>query len=542
MSRNVSKPVISIPTVVHRRAVKRSEKIRAKELEEAHSRYYKGDRNIPPVISCRRPELNHYKGQQYAPFKRLPLASEHWMSRSTIGDFFSFNPFRAASATSWYKYVPRAFDRLQFSEEDSVKIRLKGADKPSFDDFELDPRIVRALNCVGMRIPTNIQHDALPVLLQGKSGLVASETGNGKTLTFLLPIIQNVLKKMEPEETHGRKFNSPLAVIITPGRELAAQIKEVVGTICADFDIKIRLATGSNTEKKIEFGRRERTDILVGSVGGLAKMFAGKLFFPDFVDTIVLDEVDTLTDDTFRGVTNNLLATLRKKYDQQIILCGATFPSTLDNALGQVIDTEGLEVIQTQHLHRVLPHIYQKFIRAPKVNKHDYLLEVLQPDLDKKKKVLIFSNKSSTSAFIGHFLNSNGVDNVHFSGGNMHPSLRRSNLGMFLNNEVNVMTCTDIVSRGIDTQNVDHVINYDFPWNMTDYLHRVGRVGRAGSSAKSSSKVTNLVTGKISVALVQELEKSVRLNKPIPEVESNVVSLLDTYYQKPDDDDTEPDS
>ena len=102
MAGRLAKPVISIPVPVQRRMAKREEKIRAKQLEAKHSRYYEGDRKLPPIISCRRPELDHYKGQMYASFKKLPMASEHWMSRSTIGDFFSFNPFRGASATSWY--------------------------------------------------------------------------------------------------------------------------------------------------------------------------------------------------------------------------------------------------------------------------------------------------------------------------------------------------------------------------------------------------------------------------------------------------------
>ena len=96
----------------------------------------------------------------------------------------------------------------------------------------------------------------------------------------------------------------------------------------------------------------------------------------------------------------------------------------------------------------------------------------------------------------------------------------------------NVLACTDLVSRGIDTQMIHHVVNYDFPISMVDYLHRVGRVGRVGQNL-SGAKVTNLVCGKISVALVQEIEKSVRLNKAIPDVETNVKSLFEQYAANP---------
>ena len=97
MSNKIAKPVITIPLRVNQRAVKRQEKIRMKELEAKHSKYYKGDRTLPPLIKCRRSELDHYKGQIYPSFKKLPMATEHWMSRSTIGDFFAFIPFRGGN-------------------------------------------------------------------------------------------------------------------------------------------------------------------------------------------------------------------------------------------------------------------------------------------------------------------------------------------------------------------------------------------------------------------------------------------------------------
>ena len=528
MANRVTRPVISIPIKVQRTAAKRRDKMRAKQLEAQHSKYFEGDRTIPSIISCRRQELDHYKGQIYPPFKKLPLASEHWMSRSTIGDFFAFTPFRGSSATTWYKYVPSPYDNLILPGNAEQKL-IKNS-KPSFQDFpDLDNRLIEGLNKVGIRVPTNIQHDALPILLNGDSGLIASETGNGKTVAFLLPTLQKILKARQSQDDDSRKLNHPLAVVVTPGRELAAQIKEVAESICNELDIKVKLVTGSSVDKKIEFSKRERVDLLVGSAGGMSKMFAGKLYFADHIETIILDEIDTLVDDTFKGVTMHLLAKLRKVANQQLIFVGATMPKDLGGGVGQVVDTESLKVIQTQHLHKVLPHVYQKFIRSPKINRTDYLMEILEKDLEKKRQVLIFSNKASTSAFISHFLNDKGIETLHFAGGNMHPELRKQSLDNFLTKQVPILSCTDLVSRGIDTQLVQHVINYDFPMSMSDYLHRVGRVGRAGSSHQG--KVTSLVCGRISIALVQELEKSVRLNRAIPNVEGNIIGLIQNYNE-----------
>ena len=114
MSNKIAKPIISIPVRVNQRAIKRQEKIRIKELEEAHSRYSKGDRKFP-IIKCRRSELDHFRGQTYAPFKGLPMASEHWMSRSTIGDFFSFVPFRGGESRIFSKRFVKLIDKKYFS-------------------------------------------------------------------------------------------------------------------------------------------------------------------------------------------------------------------------------------------------------------------------------------------------------------------------------------------------------------------------------------------------------------------------------------------
>ena len=205
-------------------------------------------------------------------------------------------------------------------------------------------------------------------------------------------------------------------------------------------------------------------------------------------------------------------------------------PKNIGSGLGQLVDTGSMKLIQTQYLHKVLPHVHQKFIRSPKINRTEYLLDIIEKDLEKKRQILIFSNKASTSAYISHFLNEKGIEALHFSGANMAPSTRQHTLDRFLSKQVQVLSCTDLVSRGIDTRFVNHVVNYDFPMSMSDYIHRVGRVGRTGAS-NPNGKVTNLVFGKISIALVQELEKCVRLNQAIPDVEGNVISVLRSYKE-----------
>ncbi len=521
-------PIITLPVRVHQRALKRREKQRGKELEAMHEKYYRGDRDVPPIVSCRRTELNHFKGQVYPPFKKLPLASEHWPSRRTVGDFFSFNPFRGAAATNWFYQGGKDNDPLQYADDDENTKR--DSVPPTFSDYSLDKRLVLALKKCGLKKPTNVQHAALQQLMGGESSLIAAETGNGKTLAFLLPVIQRILAAKEILSEQGesntkRKYNSPFAVIATPGRELAWQIKSVAEALCEELNVKVRFVQGSNVDSKIEHGWRGEVDILVGSVGGLTKMFEGRLFFADFVNSIVLDEIDTMVDDTFKGVTSNLLAQLQKNPGgQQMILAGATVPTSLDSALSHVMDTESLGMIKTHYLHRVMPHMRQKFIRAPKTNRQEYLIDLIEEDVAKKRKVLIFCNKSSTSSYVSHWLQEQGINCLHFSGANMNPHTRRYNLEEFLHGqECHALSCTDLVSRGLDVS-VHHVVNYDFPFTVADYIHRVGRVGRVGN--KYQGKVTSLVCGQVSIGIVQELEKAVRLNRAIANVETNIIGAI----------------
>merc|ERR1719295_2469403 len=166
------KPVITMPVVVHRRALKRKEKLRIQELAEAGTAYPKGDKTLTPVISCRRRELDHYQGARPNPFKKLTYASEHWASRKTIGDYFCFNGVKSPLSTNFHKNI--------ISEKTRERV---GNSRPDFEQITvLDNRLKGGLKRLGFVHPTNIQELSIRDLVDGQSGILAAETGNGKTL------------------------------------------------------------------------------------------------------------------------------------------------------------------------------------------------------------------------------------------------------------------------------------------------------------------------------------------------------------------------
>ena len=645
------KTVIKVPLRVERRAAKRLEAKRLEALRESGTAYPRGNRDIPPIIACRRTELNHYFGQRYNPFiGKLPLASEHWASRRTIGDYFSFSAFRGAPATNWHKILQKKLEReqeniasdntdlLSLAEERGLLIFKGGeydekdyskAQKPTFRaspySSQIDPLLLNAAEKCGYKYPTNIQDISIPVLLSGESAIVASETGNGKTLAYLLPILQRSMRikaaikkaaQVEDSSKHAvqsdtcnevfGKFNSlskhknrPLAIVITPSRELAIQIYQVAVMLKkaaiqdvkneveeklgittdavrednkkdhdrSEMDLKIKLVLGGNVKERIETEIKREVDIVIGTVGALHKMFANKHYFAGSVCSLVFDEADSLFDDSFVSLTNKLLSKLCRVdpvlteamsiagenivqnneeaplAETQVLFVGATLPKIQPSSpVGSLVNTEQLKILRTGQLHRVLPHVKQKFIRAPKVKREEYLLRVVEKDIKAGNPVIIFSNKASTSNFIAHVINDRFGNSLNKDECDEVNEEQRSNvciafnssvywrkraevLKKFTNGDIGVLSCTDLASRGLNLDGrATHVINYDFPSNLSDYLHRVGRVGRVGQS--KIGKVTSLVCGQVSISVAQELERSVRLNIELPNVDANVPSLI----------------
>eukprot|EP00092_Neocalanus_flemingeri_P010098 GFUD01010882.1.p1 GENE.GFUD01010882.1~~GFUD01010882.1.p1 ORF type:complete len:566 (-),score=115.39 GFUD01010882.1:314-1975(-) len=504
-----SKLRITIPVPVQNRAMKRhrNPKNIQKDLDKAQLK------NKTVIISAKNTNLNHRKSQTYGAFDKLPLISDGWHHRKSIGDYFTINPFMSPDSTSFNK---------EFQHP------------PTFSDYGLDPRLVEALTKCGFTKTTNIQHEAIPKMIEFSDchTLIAAETGNGKTLAFLVPILNHILKMKDIEEQP--QLNSPYGLVVTPGRELADQIGSVAENLCDYLGLKVSVLKGGQVRKQILHGPREGIDLVVGSQGGLVKLFYEGYLKRDRVSTIALDEIDTLLDDTFK---DDLVSFLKKfgRSGQSIVtgitilMAGATFPTNFDNYLDEVMDVQEVLKVSTDNIHRMLFHVPQKFIRVSPAKKTEALLQILEKDLGKKKKILIFSNKASTSDFVQMFLKENNIECVNFNSNHQYQH-RADILERFIHREVNIMSCTDLMSRGIDTNNVSHVINYDFPLNPADYIHRVGRVGRVGGV--KNGHVTSLVDNQGGVIVLQNLETSVRKNMEIQKVNNNIIRIIQNRAEK----------
>jgi len=273
------KPVICVPVAMRKKALKRA-RLKVRNLERMDR--FEGQRHRPIVV-CRRSELNHYYRQTYSVKDIIPLASEHWQSRRTHGDYFSFTAFASSKHRSQL-------------------------DPQTFSELGVDEKVCEALKECGFHRPTAVQAKCIPEIMDGAPSIVASETGNGKTLAYLVPLLEQIYR-MKQTAT-ASPVNAPYGLVVVPSRELASQVYDVARDLASPLNVRTRLEKGGRTRQRVLTGERQETDLLVGNFGALEKLFGENFYSRQRIQHVVLDEADTLLDDTFNPQTLPFLGKL----------------------------------------------------------------------------------------------------------------------------------------------------------------------------------------------------------------------------------------
>ncbi|NXC85805.1 DDX28 helicase, partial [Cercotrichas coryphoeus] len=243
---------------------------------------------------------------------------------------------------------------------------------------------------------------------------------------------------------------------------------------------------------------------------------------------MVLDEADTLMDESFTELLEEILAHAPlaagapgpagpDEDRTQVVVVGATFPAGLSETLAKFTDVGRFVTLSTQSLHRLPPHVQQKFVRLKGQDKLPELLLLLKERPSSGGAVLIFCNSASTVNWLGYILDDHKIKHLRLQG-QMSAAARAGIFASFQKGEVSVLVCTDLASRGLDTSSVQLVVNYDFPDTLQDYLHRAGRVGRVGSKAPGA--VVSFVTHRWDVDLVRKIETAARKRTGLPGMDS----------------------
>lgn len=463
------------------------------------------------LIKSKDPRLNQPAGYTLGKFEQPVLASKGWKHNKSFGDYFTINSTQA---------VPPCITESKQEETEHMV-------KRTFNSFKLCPEIVEFLRNNNIIYPTTVQQKTIPKLLRGHNILCAAETGSGKTLGYLLPIIEKL------QADHGTaEFESDphiRSVILVPSRELAEQVTSVAKALASLFDMKVKVVGGGRGIGNIKVAFKSGLpDILVATPGALYKALRRRCLDMTLLRFLVIDEADTMFDPSFSGLVESILThvqvasspseTVGPGHKAQLAVVGATFPGGVGEVLSQVTDLGSVLTVRSRMLHFLMPHVKQTFL---KVRGADKPLELHQ-ELKKTPEglgVLVFCNNSATVNWLGYTLEDLGVRHVRLQG-EMPASMRAGIFQSFQQGLVDVLLCTDIASRGLDTRRVGLVVNYDFPESHTDYIHRAGRVGRAGGS--SDGAVLSFVTHPWDVELVQAIETAARRRTSLPGMEKTI--------------------
>jgi ATP-dependent RNA helicase RhlE len=345
-----------------------------------------------------------------------------------------------------------------------------------FTPLGLCAELVAAVASKGYTIPTPIQEQSIPPILAGKDILAAAQTGTGKTAGFTLPILDGL--------RHGQRAKKKQArvLILTPTRELAAQVEESVKTYGKNLNLSSAVVFGG-----VNIGAQKRrlavgVDILVATPGRLLDLYQQRVIsFPE-LEVLVLDEADRMLDMGFIHDIRKILAILPKK--RQTLMFSATFSKEV-RQLAKGIVHEAVEVSVTppnSTVDAITQHVYS-------VEKKDkpVLLEALIKD-GGWHQVLVFCRTKHGSDKLTRILCKKGIKAVAIHG-NKSQNQRTRALAQFKNNEVSVLVATDIAARGLDIEQLPYVVNYELPNISEDYVHRIGRTGRANAKGHAVSLV-----------------------------------------------------
>lgn len=343
-----------------------------------------------------------------------------------------------------------------------------------------------------------------------------------------MPILEKIIQAKE--QNIERKFNSPLAIILTPARELAEQIGRMAEDLSDGLDINVKVLVGGNTKQKMMNPDFEDVDILIGSIGAISKLTTTGIYRIENVKYVVLDESDTLLDESFHEKISYYVRKFPFHKSTQLILASATMPTSVDDVFQSIINTDSLKRIVSEDLHKILPYITQQFIRMNKTGRPEQLLRIVKSELVNKRPLIVFSNKTSTCDYLSIFLNNNGIDCVNVNG-DMINKIRVGRLDSFQNGQVNVLSTTDCLGRGINTMRARHIVNFDFPLYISDYIHRCGRIGRLGG-INNNCIVTNFISSLTELDLVRKIELAARTNFQLENVDANIGKILRTKIEK----------
>ncbi|MBA3603948.1 MAG: DEAD/DEAH box helicase [Parachlamydiaceae bacterium] len=345
----------------------------------------------------------------------------------------------------------------------------------SFKNFGLIPELLRAIEEMGYAEPTPIQSQAIPLILQGGDLLAGAQTGTGKTAGFGLPMLHNLAKMNKPR-------GKVRALILTPTRELASQVEENIRSFGKYLQFRSMVVFGGVSINPQISRLQKGIDIVIATPGRLLDLINQKAIDLSHVEILVLDEADRMLDMGFIHDIRRLLTVLPQK--RQNLLFSATFSTEIRTLANDLLDSP--KMIQAAVLNSTAEGISQVIYPVDSKRKSALLSFLISSN--NWKQVLVFSRTKHGANRLAVKLEADGITAAAIHG-NKSQNARTKALDDFKNGNVRILVATDIAARGLDIDLLPHVVNFDLPNVPEDYVHRIGRTGRAGNSGEAVSLV-----------------------------------------------------
>ena len=346
--------------------------------------------------------------------------------------------------------------------------------KKSFETFGISPEITKALTSLRYFHPTAVQENVIPLALDKQDIIVESQTGSGKTVAFGIPLCEQV----EWEE------NKPQALILVPTRELAIQVKDDLMNIGRLKRIKATAVFGKSSFKTQKSELKQKSHIVVGTPGRVLEHLKEGTLVVDKVNSLVLDEADEMLNMGFIEQVEDIIDYLPK--ERQTMLFSATMHSEIER-LASFYMSPDRKFVKMESSVENTPKILHSYINVEDMAKEKHLLDLLT--IENPDACIIFCNTKDVVDAVDTFLNKAGlpVDKLH---GGMDQDDRLAVMDEFRSGKLRYLVATDVAARGIDIDNITHVINYDVPFENESYTHRTGRTGRAGKTGLALTMVS----------------------------------------------------
>ena len=364
-----------------------------------------------------------------------------------------------------------------------------------FEEFDLAPEIIEAISYMGFETASPIQEKAIPAAIQGKDILAVAQTGTGKTAAFTLPVLHNILQN---------KIKGTSTLIITPTREIALQIDRQIQGFSYFLGINSLAIYGGGDADEWEQQKkalRDGVEVIVATPGKLLSHLGMNYAKTDKIQHLILDEADRMLDMGFLDDINKIISKIPKK--RQTLMFSATMPPKIEGLAKQILnEPEFISIAISKPAESVFQGVYLTY-----ENQKTPLINHLISDQEEYKSILVFTSTKKKVNDIVRGLRNNNY-RVEAISSDFEQSKREEIMTDFRANKIRVLVATDVISRGVDIPQIDLVFNYDAPGNAEEYVHRIGRTGRAGAEGVALTLINELDMEKFD-AIEKLIEKKV---------------------------------